>query len=604
MPRSVLFAIGAFVGSLSLFAAACAPAAEPAPQAPAAQQPAPQQPAAQQPATQAEKPAAQQPAAQQPAAASKPNTSVSGIPLDPNAKFGGIMITAASGEGPTMSTWEEAAGNSFDIVHPVSNMLVSRQRWGTVKDYEAGAFWNLTPDLAKSWEQSKDGLQWTFKLRENVKWSDGKAFTCADANWSLDIIRTGKGLNRSPRGVHFLAVSEVQCPDDLTLVVKMNRPKPGFMEVIGLPYNVVRPKHIYENNTAALRDKHPTVGTGPFTITERIPGEKTVFTRKKDYWDQPLPYLDGLEMRILTTSAQLSGMRAGRVDFGLGGIANPTQAKTLTAECAGCQIFPVLPHPGQLFSLIPNQQRPPWNSPDIRNAMSLALDRNKLIKVGYEGSGMLATGGLYLPGSVWAMPYDRVKQIPGYNFEDVEGNRAKARELIKKAGYQPGELKVEVSYSVGSLNYQAYAIPLVEDLNTIGIVATHKPLETALYYDTMSNGGFDVGGHAGYIGGFDPDFILYEYFYTGSDRNYGRFSNPEFDRLVGLQSVTLDLEQRKRIAWDASEIALREQARIFSGFQQFQGALGARIRGFIPGPPSQMGYGPWKRHETTWLAEK
>jgi ABC-type transport system substrate-binding protein len=531
-------------------------------------------------------------------------TSVSGIPVDPNAKRGGTLITSATGEGPTLNTWEEAAGNSFHIVHPVSNMLVTRQRWGTADDHAAGAYWNLVSDLAASWEQSQDGLQWTLKLRDGVSWSDGTPFTCADAKWSLDTIRTGDGLQRSPRAVHFVAVESIQCTDDLTMVVDLKQPKPGFLEVVAMPYNVVRPKHIYENNTDLLREQIPDVGTGPFTITERIPGEKTVFARKSDYWDQPLPYLDGIEMRILSQQAQVTGVRAGRLDIGgnAGSWTRPAQADVLIRECADCQVFPKVAHPGLLFSLIPNQERAPWNTQEIKDAMSLAVDRNKLIQVGHEGWGELGTGGIYLPGSFWAMPYDRLKQVPGYDFENVEANQQRARDLIAQAGYQPGELLLEVSYSVGSLNYEPPSIPVIEDLNKVGFNAVARPLETALYYDTMSSAAFDVGAHQGYIGGFDPDFILYEYMYSGSDRNYGRYSNPEFDRLVDLQSRTLDPEERRQIAWDVAEIALRDHVRIFGGFQQSQAILGPRVRGYMPTVASQY-YGASNRWDTAWLVE-
>jgi ABC-type transport system substrate-binding protein len=102
--------------------------------------------------------------------------------------------------------------------------------------------------------------------------------------------------------------------------------------------------------------------------------------------------------------------------------------------------------------------------------------------------------------------------------------------------------------------------------------------------------------------GEDTDFILYEYYYTGSDRNYGKYSNPEFDRLVDLQSRTLGPEERRRIAWDAAEIALRDHVRVFTGFAQDQAILGPRVRNFLPGP-AILYYDSHQRYDTVWLAE-
>lgn len=605
MTRSwVVSAMTALAGAMVL-AAACAPAAKPAPQA------APQQSSTvQQPTTQSQQPLIppqavapkEQPKQSAPPAATGKPTSMNGIPLDPDAKQGGTLLSAFTQEGPTYNTWEEAAGNSFQIVHPTSNMITQRQTWGSQDDYAKGAVWNWKPDLAKTWEQSPDGLTWTFRFFDGIKWSDGVPFTCADAKWSLDTIRTGQGLKRSPRAIHLLAIETVSCPDDLTMVVKLKRPKAGLLDAIGVPYNVIRPKHIYEKDTDLLRSKPPQVGTGPFTVAEWIPGEKSILKRRADYWNKPLPYLDGIENRLLSAQAQVAGLRSGRLHV-VGGNSNWSggRAAQLLKECDLCQSWPRSAHPGFLYSIVPNFQRAPWNTPEIREALALAIDKNKVREVGYEGWGLQLTGGLYLPGSFWAMPYDRVKQIPGYNFEEQDKNKQKARELLAKAGYKPGELKVSIPFWN---NYDPYAVTVVEDLNAAGIAATNQPMEVARAYDIYSNGDFDIAGHAGYIGGFDPDFVLYEWFYTGSDRNYGRYSNPELDRLIDQQSVTIDPEQRRKLAWDAAEIVLREQVRIIPGMQVLQPIFSKQVRNFMPGPPSQASYGNWNRFEHVWLADK
>jgi peptide/nickel transport system substrate-binding protein len=529
------------------------------------------------------------------------DTSVNGIPLDPNAKYGGVLQSAFTQEGPTFSTWEEAAGNSFTTVHPVSNMLLQRQTWGTEQDYTNGAVWNLKPDLAKEWEQSQDGLTWTFTFFDGVNWSDGTPFTCADAKWSFDTVRTGDGLNRSPRAIHLAAIDSIACVNDLTMVITLKRPKSGLLDALNVPYNVIRPKHIYENNTEALRTTPPEVGTGPFRVANWLPGESLTLERRDDYWNQPFPYLDGIEYRLLNQQAQVAGLRAGRLDT-VGGNSNwsGSRAEQLLRECDLCQAWPRAAHPGFLYSLVPNSNRAPWNTPEIRQVLALAVDKTKVRNIGYEGWGELGTGGIYLPGSFWAMPYERVKQIPGYDFEQQEQNKERARQLLAQAGYQPGELTLSIPFWN---QYDPYAITVAEDLNAVGIVATNQSLEIARAYDIYSTGEFDVAGHAGYIGGFDPDFVLYEWFYTGSDRNYGRYSNPEFDRLVDLQSVTLDPEERRRLAWDAAEIALRDYVRIIPGMQMLQPIFAKRVQNFMPGPPSQASYGNWNRFEHVWLAE-
>jgi peptide/nickel transport system substrate-binding protein len=532
-------------------------------------------------------------------------TSVSGIPLDPNAKMGGILhAQGATTEGPTFSTWEEAAGIAFHVAHPTHNMVVQTRTWGTEEDYRNLAYFEIHPDLATDWEQSPDGMQWTFNFRDGVEWSDGTPFTCADAQWSLDSIRTGNGLLRSPRFVHWLAVDNIQCPDDLTMVINMKRPKPAMLEVVAAPYNVIRPKHVYENNTDAMRDEPPSVTTGPFTVQQWLPGEKYIFERNPDYWDQPLPYLDGLELSILSDQAADTALRAGRIDIGPAQGLAGGRAETMRRECTVCVFWDRVIGSSTSPAIFLNKERAPWNDPVINQAVALAIDNQKYVTVVQQDWYVTPTGCGYLPGSIWEMPAEQCKQIPGYGdfFEggDPAADKEKARQLLTDAGYAPNELSVTVRFwSI----IQADAPAIIEDLKAIGINAEPEILETARAYDAWTNADFDIGVHSFWIAGLDADFLLYEHFYTGSDRNYNRYSNPEFDRLVDEMSATIDLEQRKQRAWDALEVALRDNAKIIVAHSTYMPVANQKVKGWLPALNYLAGYGPNLRRHVLWLDE-
>ncbi|MBI4236547.1 MAG: ABC transporter substrate-binding protein [Chloroflexi bacterium] len=580
------------VGGALLLAAACAPAAAPKP---AGEQPAAAKPAAAQPGAQA--PTAPGPAGSETKAGI---TSLNGIPLEKDAKFGGILRSSYSLEGPTFSMWEESGGVSWNVGHPVTNMIVQRRSWGTPQDAEKQAFFEIYPDLAKSWEQSKDGLRWTFTFHEGVKWSDGAPFTCADAKWSLDTIRTGTGLKRSPRATLYTAVSEIQCPSDLTMTIVLKQPKPALLDVLAAPLMPILPKHKYDGNTDELRQKPWSVGTGPFVVKEWVPQEKYVLAKREDYWNKPFPYLDGLQLNFLTSAAAGSALRAGRLDFTGNVYGGP--ADTLIKECKECQIGPRLVSQGATPVMMINHQRPPWNNPLIKDAISLALDRKKISSL-WRGGGWTIppSGGVFYPGSFWAMPKERLSQIPGYNFDTPEENKAKARELLAKAGYKPGELTMPLGIGV----YNNGDEPLfIEDLQAVGFKVVTTAYEVGRTYDIMGSGDFDAFVAGFWDGGVDPDFALYEQFYTGSDRNYNRWSNREYDRLVNEMSQTLDPEKRRQKAWDAGEIALKEHAKFYVGMSAAVPIYGPRLRGLIPAPSFLNSWGPWLRHEHTWLAEK
>ncbi len=104
------------------------------------------------------------------------NVSVSGIPLDPDAVYGGTLKLAYRSNNP-LNPWEEAAGPAFDVGHLLNNMLIKPRTWGTEDDFRDNAFFELHPDMASSWEQSEDGLAWSFNLRDGIQWSDGVPMT-------------------------------------------------------------------------------------------------------------------------------------------------------------------------------------------------------------------------------------------------------------------------------------------------------------------------------------------------------------------------------------------------------------------------------------------
>ncbi|MDA1096683.1 MAG: ABC transporter substrate-binding protein [Chloroflexi bacterium] len=531
------------------------------------------------------------------------NTSVSGIPLDAGAKTGGTLVVAQVSEGPTFSPWEEAAGVAFLPGHMVSNMIVQFQSWGDFDDTAAGAYWNIHPDLATSWEQSADGLSWTFRFRDGVTIADGAdriPFTCADAKWSLDTIRTADGLRRSPRAVHFIAINDIQCADDLTMVINLKTPKAGLLEMIALPYHAIFPKYKYDGKTDDLRNT-PNVGTGPFTLVQWIPGEKYTFAARDDYWNAPFPYLDGVDLLILGSNAQVAALRAGRLDMGsTGGSQGGARANTLIKECDICTISPEIINVGWSDVVHVNHTRAPWNTPAVKNAISLAIDRPKTVELMSDGWGEVPSCGVFHPGTEWCMPENVLKTIPGYDMQNVAANQEQARKLLADAGFAPGDLKVKLRWWQSS----AASVPpvaIIEDLQAIGIDAVMEPLETALAYDSLSNAEFDLQVHGFFVAGTDPDVPLFEHFYSGSDRNYGRYSNPEVDRMIDEMSAATDREVRKQLAWDIGEILLRDQAKIISRLTTYVVVMNKDMKNNMPAPAAIATYGSWNRFEHVWL---
>ena len=537
------------------------------------------------------------------------HTSVSGVPIDDMVRTGGILLNSYTREGPTFSTWEEAAGIAFPTMHPLHNVLLRARSWGTVEDFKNNAFFELKPDLAHSWEISDNGTVVTFNLRDGITWSDGASLTCADVKWSYDTIRSSKNLRRSPRGVHFNAVNEITCPDDLTVVFDLKWAKPAILEVIAMPYHIIRPAHVYEGTDLdALRSDLPKVTSGAFSITQWNPGERYVFEKNPDYWDQPLPHLDGIELRLLGTTAIPTALRAGRLHIGNTSGFTGAAADTLIQECSEeiCRFWPRVIASSLSPALFLNKNRVPWNDPDVNTAFALAIDNQSYITTVRNDWYQLPTGCGFYPTSPWAMPKERCGTIPG--FGDVIGvstpeeDKAEARKLLDKAGFGPGGEQLELKLSIWQ-PIEGDAPAFLADLTAIGVNVEADIMESARAYTSWSEGDFDVGVHSFWIAGLDPDITLYEHFYSGSDRNYNRYSNVKFDEMVDEMSRTVDPEARKQLAWDAMELALTEVGKIVVSHSTYVPATNVKLMGLMPGLNYLASYGPSQRYDHVWIAE-
>ena len=550
------------------------------------------------------------------------NVSVSGIPLDPDARYGGVLQTSYTSHSPSFVPWESAAGHSFPVAHLLNNMLIKPRTWGDRDDFRNQVYFELHPDLAESWEQSEDGRAYTFNLRDGVEWSDGVPVTCNDIKWSFDTIRLQQdaGLPTSPRKTHYLAIDSITCPDDITVVFNLRWAKPAMIEVIGQPYNVIFPAHIYQTEfleTGALRsfrEEPSKATTGAYTLARYIAGEIFVFERNPNYWDEPLPYLDGVEMRFLGPgSSQIPpALRAGRLDIGSTTGYTGGQADTLLAECTEtCQFWNdrVI---ASSFSpaLFINKEREGWMSDQrIHEAFALAVDNQKYITTVRNDWYELPVGCGFYPTSPWAMPRERCGEIIGFadvvpetreaRAEAAAADKERARAILKEAGYDEMN-PLEVTWTVWA-PIQGDIPAFQSDLEEIGVVVSTDVQESATAYGNWATANFDFGLHSFWIAGIDPDVTLYEHFYTGSDRNYNRYSNPEFDNLVNQMSRTLDTQERKELAWDAMEMALSDVAKIVVSHSSYVAAVNKDVRGYMPALNYLAGYGPVYRYAHVWL---
>ncbi len=530
--------------------------------------------------------------------------SVSGKPTPARAERGGTLTAAIWYSDYAFNTWEEVEGASFVTMHPLHNMLAQPRTWGSTDDFQWNGFLEIHPDLASGWETSPDGLSVLFSLRRGVSWSDGTPLTCEDVAWSYNTIRTSEGLIRSPRAAHMSVIEDVTCRDSLTVVFSLTQPKPALLDAIALPHNIVRPRHIYANDTPSMRDEPPAVTTGPFVIDEYLPGERITYRRNDAYWDQPFPYLDGLEMVAMEESAMPAALRTGVLHVGRPSGYSGEEAELLDAECGACQFWPRTLALGQTHHLLLNHAREPWNDSRLKEAVALAVDNTKYVRNVHNGWHVSPTGcGLY-PSSVWAMPIERCTVIPGYGdfatTSSPAADKARAREILAALGYSPGELSLSLLFSPDT---EKTVSAVISDLQQIGINAASDVLADDQFTKRLSEGEFDAVVHADWAIGVDPDLLLYGHFYTDARDNFNGFSSAEVDDLIDAMSMDRDPDSRRNLAWDALELALEEQAKIIVSHGVLVPVYGSSVRGLMPAPDFLAEYGPHLRYDHVWLSD-
>jgi peptide/nickel transport system substrate-binding protein len=372
----------------------------------------------------------------------------------------------------------------------------------------------IVPELATSWAWSKDNLSLTFKLREGVKWHDGKPFTAKDVKCTFDLIE-GKALDKfrkTPRKDWFSNVKDVTVNGDYEVTFHLSRPQPSVLAMLASGYTP-----IYSCHVPAAQMRTNPIGTGPFKFVEMKQNESIKLVKNENYWKKGLPYLDGIEYTIIRNRATaVLAFVAGKVDATFPTEMTAALIKDIKQQdpTAVCQIGPI----NVSSNLILNRDKPPFDNPELRMSLALSLDRKSFIDIIFQGQGDAGGALLPPPEGVWGMPKDMLKTLPGYG--DVNKSREEARAIMAKLGYTADKpLKLKVS-TRNLATYRDPAVVLIDQLKTINVDAELDPVESSAWFAKVARGDYAVGLNLTGNGIDDPDQAFYENFGCGSERNY------------------------------------------------------------------------------------
>ncbi len=500
-------------------------------------------------------------------------------------KAGGILQMPGFASPASMSIHEEstiAAG--IPLMGVFNNLVLFDQH------VAQNSLASIVPDLASDWSWDETGVALTFRLRQSVKWHDGKPFTAADVKCTWDAL-AGKGSEKfrvNPRKSWYRNLDEITTNGDHEVTFHLKRPQPYLVALLASGQSPVYPCHV------PLREmrSHP-IGTGPFKFVEYKPNEHIRVVRNPDYWKPGRPYLDGVETTIIpSVSTRLLSFTAG--NFDMIQLTIP-QLRDLRAQVPKIECDVVMDNNSR--DLLINRAVPPFDNLELRRAMALSLDRQAFIDILSEGQGAVGGSILPPPDGVWGMPPDVLHGLPAFG-PDVEKNRGEARAIMQRLGYGPDK-RIEVKVSTRDVpGYRDAAVIAISQLREIYIDGELGVIGTANWFPRVMRKDYKVGITVSEGGLDEPDQKFYETYVCGADRNYTGYCNEETDRLIDRQSMEADAEKRRKLVWEVERRLAEDASRPVLLYSRFATCMQPRLKELTTMTNSR--FNGW-RMEDLWL---
>lgn len=434
-----------------------------------------------------------------------------------------VVRMSISSEPDSLDPWQSAASDTDAIFRNVFEGLMAFDEKG-----------EIIPGLAESYEVSDDGCTYTFHLRKNVVFHNGQAMTSKDVLYSYNNLA---GMNGEKAvSSKFANVESVEATDDYTFVIKLKQASAAFLSLNIVP---VLPEGYSEQASSP-------VGSGPYKFVEYIPGQRVVFEKNENYYNPDrMGKIDRVEVYIMTdASAIVSALMSGQLDLANVSIDNAAILGGGFDICNSPQNMV------QIFAL--NNTYEPLSNVKVRQAMSYAVNKQEIIQGVFGGYGT----ELYSNFSpVMGLYYnDELSEI--YT-TDIE----KATSLMKEAGYENGfDLVIRVPG-----NYQAHvdtAQILQQQLSKININVTIETIEWATWLEEVYGKAQYQATVIGFTGKLNPNDVLIR-FTSDYPKNFTKYNNPEYDKLIAAAAVELNDEKRIQMYKECQRILTEDATSIY-----------------------------------------
>lgn len=486
-------------------------------------------------------------------------------------------LTLSIGNGAEPLSLDPAkATNSWE------NRIISGMFVGlTMRDAKGG----VVPGMAESWTTSANGLTWTFKLRD-AKWSDGTPVTAGDFEYGARRLMTLKPPSQVASQYFALAnaqeVQEGKLPadqlgvtalDSKTVEIKLKEPTP-FLPIL-LAYMTLAPvpQHIVEKFGDAWVKPANIVVNGAYELVEWKPNDLVHLTRNPNFWGNASVCLNDLYyFPSADTTAAERRMRAGDLDWSVG--FSGARTETINKALPGMARV----HPAMRVSyIIFNQRKAPYKDARVRQALSMAVDREFLVDQILKDGSKAAYG--FVPPPIEGYPDDQVqvawKALP--RAQRLE----QARALLIAAGFGPNN-PLRFTYSHRSNGDIPRIVPVLQqNWREIApwVEVTLQSADAAVHYGNLTQGNFDVADASwgNTSGDVSENLALME---TGAGSNDSAYSNPAFDSLLRRARASANVKTRTELMISAESLALADNAVAPVWFDTTRDLVNPRVTGW------------------------
>lgn len=525
------------------------------------------------------------------AAAALALTTVASLGTAAEPKRGGTLTFTFQPEPSALSTLATTA---------TPTALVSTKIFESLLEFKGPELTPL-PGLAESWTVSPDGKTITFKLRGDVKWHDGKPFTSEDVKFTVE--KLVKPFHSRGK-IYFGELAGVDTPDARTVVFRLNKPVPYFLKAFQPTETPMLPKHILGSldlsdakNVRQSEFMQNPVGTGPFMLKEWKKGSHVILVRNPNYWKKDRPYLDQVVFRAIPDGAARSiALETGEIDLApmntipQADIARLAKLNNIQLSNEGAEGL------GPILWLEMNLREKPLSDVRVRKAISLAIDRKKVVDVMWYGQGQPARGPIVASNPTY---FDKSLKPFEYSLE-------KANKLLDEAGYPRGPNGIRFKMTQHFTPYGESFVRLAEytknELRKIGIEAETQSADLGGWLKAVyGDWSFQMTNNSTHNYS-DPSIGVQRAFVSSSIQKGASFTNSmgyrndRVDQLFAQTSIEMDPEKRKAQFAEIQKILADELPVIFLADIYYSHLYNKRVHGLITNGISM--YSNW---DSVWV---